>query len=163
MVMALRLLAAGDMHRRLWLYDTFTEMVAPGERDEPEVHERYAETRARGEQWVGSPIDDVRRNLMSTGFPPDRLEFVEGNVEDTIAARAPETIGLLRLDTEWYDSTRHETRAFLGPLVGRRRAHHRLLRPLAGSAGSGRRVLRKRRSRPLFGSLDCTGRLLVKR
>jgi hypothetical protein len=31
-----------------------------------------------------------------------------GKVEDTIPADAPERIALLRLDTDWYESTRHE-------------------------------------------------------
>jgi hypothetical protein len=29
-------------------------------------------------------------------------------VEDTIPAQTPEQIALLRLDTDWYESTRHE-------------------------------------------------------
>jgi hypothetical protein len=29
-------------------------------------------------------------------------------VEETVPERAPERIGLLRLDTDWYESTRHE-------------------------------------------------------
>ena len=29
-------------------------------------------------------------------------------VEDTIPAAAPEALALLRLDTDWYESTRHE-------------------------------------------------------
>ena len=33
---------------------------------------------------------------------------MEGKVEDTIPAQAPEQIALLRLDTDWYESTRHE-------------------------------------------------------
>src|ERR1051325_10354963 len=33
---------------------------------------------------------------------------LEGTVEETIPAQAPERIALLRLDTDWYESTRHE-------------------------------------------------------
>jgi hypothetical protein len=33
---------------------------------------------------------------------------VRGKVEDTLPAQAPEQIALLRLDTDWYESTRHE-------------------------------------------------------
>jgi hypothetical protein len=162
MVMALRLLAAGDMHRTLWLYDTFTGMVAPGKRDEPEVHERYAETRARGDQWVGSPVDDVRRNLLSTSFPSDRLEFVEDKFDDTIPGRAPETIGLRRLDTDWYDSTRHELEHLWdrlshgGVLIIDDYGHRR------GAREAVDEFFEKCKSRPLFARLDYTGRLLVK-
>jgi O-methyltransferase len=33
---------------------------------------------------------------------------VKGRVEETLPERAPERISLLRLDTDWYESTRHE-------------------------------------------------------
>ena len=46
--------------------------------------------------------------VFSTGYDPADVHFVRGRVEDTIPAYAPETIALLRLDTDWYESTRHE-------------------------------------------------------
>jgi O-methyltransferase len=162
-VMALQLIAAGDMYRTLWPYDTFAGMLAPGKREEPEVHERYAATHARGEQWVGSPVDDVRRNLLSTGSPPDRIEFVEGKVEDTNPARAPETIGLRRLDTDWYDSTRHELEHLWdrlshgGVLIIDDYGHWRGAREAVGE------FFERCKSRSLFARLDYTGGLLVTR
>jgi hypothetical protein len=36
------------------------------------------------------------------------VRFVKGLVEDTLPSSAPESIALLRLDTDWYESTRHE-------------------------------------------------------
>ena len=33
---------------------------------------------------------------------------MEGKVEDTIPGEAPEEIAVLRLDTDWYESTKHE-------------------------------------------------------
>jgi hypothetical protein len=58
--------------------------------------------------WARSPLDEVRRNLLATGYPADRVRFVVGRVEDTLPDQAPESIALLRLDTDWYASTRHE-------------------------------------------------------
>ncbi|OBF89121.1 hypothetical protein A5790_20880 [Mycobacterium sp. 852002-51152_SCH6134967] len=52
--------------------------------------------------------DDVYALLTSTGYPPERIHLVAGPVEDTIPAHAPDTIALLRLDTDLYESTRHE-------------------------------------------------------
>ena len=40
-------------------------------------------------------------------YPAERVHFVKGKVEDTIPG-APERIAILRLDTDWYESTRHE-------------------------------------------------------
>jgi len=50
----------------------------------------------------------VKEVLCGTGYPSERIHFVRGRVEDTIPASAPELIALLRLDTDWYDSTKHE-------------------------------------------------------
>ena len=36
------------------------------------------------------------------------MHFVRGKVEDTLPERAPDQLALLRLDTDWYESTRHE-------------------------------------------------------
>lgn len=33
--------------------------------------------------------------------------FVKGKVEDTVPEKAPDRISLLRLDTDWYESTYH--------------------------------------------------------
>jgi O-methyltransferase len=43
---------------------------------------------------------------VSIGLIVQRL--VKGKVEDTVPKNAPEKIALLRLDTDWYESTRHE-------------------------------------------------------
>ena len=36
------------------------------------------------------------------------MHYVKGKVEDTIPGQAPDSIALLRLDTDWYESTKHE-------------------------------------------------------
>ena len=43
-----------------------------------------------------------------TGYPEEKIHYVEGKVEETLPGAAPEKIALLRLDTDWYESTRHE-------------------------------------------------------
>jgi hypothetical protein len=53
-------------------------------------------------------LEEVKRNLYSTGYPKDKLHFIEGKVENTIPGFSPEEIALLRLDTDWYESTKHE-------------------------------------------------------
>ena len=57
---------------------------------------------------AGVPVDVVRANVESTGYPRERIHCVQGMVEDTLPDRAPERIALLRLDTDWYESTKHE-------------------------------------------------------
>nr|WP_235825929.1 TylF/MycF family methyltransferase [Candidatus Frankia alpina] len=46
--------------------------------------------------------------IQAVGYPADKIHFIRGKVEDTIPENAPDRIALLRLDTDWYESTRHE-------------------------------------------------------
>jgi hypothetical protein len=46
--------------------------------------------------------------MASTGYPESHVTYVKGRVEDTLPANAPEQVSVLRLDTDWYESTRHE-------------------------------------------------------
>jgi O-methyltransferase len=101
--------------RDLYLFDTFEGMTAPTENDVMILDEKPATellTKAKKEVatslWCCSPIDDVRENLSRTGYNLKHVHFIKGRVEDTIPARAPHSISLLRLDTDWYESTRHE-------------------------------------------------------
>jgi hypothetical protein len=50
----------------------------------------------------------VRENVVSTGYPPNLFHFAKGRVEETLPAQAPDQLALVRLDTDWYESTRHE-------------------------------------------------------
>lgn len=112
MLAALALESAGDRARHLWLYDTFEGMSEPTDRDVDfagrDARTEYEETRRSGEGWCASPLDDVKRALAATGTPAERLHYVVGRVETTIPREMPAQIALLRLDTDWYESTRHE-------------------------------------------------------
>lgn len=109
---ATMLRALGDTSRRLFLYDTFEGMTEPTERDKTLQGisaKSILDLDQRGTgYWCYASLEDVQQNLASTGYPREKLEFVVGPVEQTIPARIPERIALLRLDTDWYESTRHE-------------------------------------------------------
>lgn len=122
MVMAYALLKKGDVSRRLYLYDTFTGMPRPSGTDlalpdSSRVLETWS-TRQRKDhnEWAFSSLSEVKKNVFSTGYPPGQIEFVKGKVEDTIPNTVPERISLLRLDTDWYESTKHELK-HLFPLM----------------------------------------------
>ena len=116
MAAALALKELGEEHRHLYLYDTFEGMSSPTEEDVSALDGvaaagKFAATRLSDDSsdWCRAPLDDVRANLHSTGYPQDRVHFVKGKVEATIPATIPSgAIALLRLDTDWYESTRHE-------------------------------------------------------
>jgi O-methyltransferase len=93
--------------RRLFLYDTFEGMPEPTERDVGLDGRSAREEWEAKPDWLASSVDEVRANLARVGLS-ERATLVEGMVEDTIPAEAPDQIALLRLDTDWYESTRHE-------------------------------------------------------
>jgi hypothetical protein len=108
------LLAAGDTTRDLHLFDTYEGMPPPSDRDTRRSDERTAEELLAAESpedskvWAVATLDDVREGFAQVPYPPERVHFVEGKVEDTIPEHAPQRISILRLDTDWYESTRHE-------------------------------------------------------
>jgi len=122
MMMALALAHFGDTTRTLYLYDTFAGMPEPGAADVDAEGRESASTWGRMQrdghnEWCYSPLDEVKANLASTGYPADRVAYVPGKVEDTIPGTRPERIALLRLDTDWYASTRHELEHLYPALV----------------------------------------------
>jgi hypothetical protein len=123
MCSALTLLQAGDTNRRLYLYDTFEGMVPPDEAD-IDISGQAATAQLEAEQrtgdshiWGYAPLETVRRNMASTGYPEDQVSYVRGPVEQTIPDTVPNAIALLRLDTDWYASTRHELEYLFPHLV----------------------------------------------
>lgn len=112
MAAALALKDRGQTQRHLWLYDTFEGMSAPTEADRSHDGvgaQQQLDNTTRGEGvWCAASLQDVQANLASTGYPAAQLHYQRGKVEDTIPATLPGRIALLRLDTDWYESTRHE-------------------------------------------------------
>jgi O-methyltransferase len=108
MLMAMTLLACGVRDRTIWLYDTFEGMTAPSDADVQEMSGRPAREVMAGDDLFRcvAARTIVEENLARTGYPLFR--FVQGDVLSTIPQHAPERIAVLRLDTDWYESTRHE-------------------------------------------------------
>lgn len=115
MAAALALRAQGDLTRRLWLFDTFEGMTEPTALDVKLKNGAAAaakfealRTGANSADWCAAPIEQVERNMRSTGYPAENLRIVKGPVEETLLRDIPDRIALLRLDTDWYTSTRIE-------------------------------------------------------
>ncbi len=53
-------------------------------------------------------------------YPKDKIHYIEGEVENTIPVTMPKEIPLLRLDTDWYTSTKHELK-YLFSLLSKNR------------------------------------------
>jgi O-methyltransferase len=169
MLMASTLLLRGRADRTIWLYDTFDGMTPPSPDDVQEMTGRLAsEILAERERTPDDPFwgfaarAQVEANLRRTGYPMHRFRFVQGDVVATIPAEAPPEIALLRLDTDWYVSTRHELEQLYPRLVrggvlivddygywrGARKATDEYFRAIG--------------ARPLLSRIDFTGRIAVK-
>jgi O-methyltransferase len=111
MGVALTLLRLGVTDRDLYLFDTFAGMTDPGEQDFDNTGERAADLLAESSRdahiWAVASLDEVREAVSTVGYPAERIHFVQGPVEETLPENAPGEIALLRLDTDWYSSTRH--------------------------------------------------------
>jgi hypothetical protein len=109
---ALALLDRGVTDRELHLFDTFEGMSEPTEEDKALDGTPAAQLLAKSPRdakiWAVASLEDVREGMEETGYPAERIHYCAGKVEDTIPEHAPERIALLRLDTDWYESTRHE-------------------------------------------------------
>jgi hypothetical protein len=108
MAAALTLLRARVTDRDLYLFDTFTGMTDPGVEDVKQGGRHASELLDSPAFQCVADIDDVRTNMFSTGYAAERMHFIKGPVENTVPAHAPDEIAILRLDTDWYASTKHE-------------------------------------------------------
>jgi len=103
---------AGDHSRDLYLFDTFEGMPPPSGHDlrhdgRSAAHLLAASDRTAG-VWAYASLEDVQEGFAQVPYPAERIHYVQGPVEETVPAKAPEQIALLRLDTDWYASTKHE-------------------------------------------------------
>ena len=112
MAIARTLLQAADRDRTLHLYDTFSGMPPATDVDRDFLDQAAADQLDSQDKqdpksvWCYSGLDEVKANLSKTSYPATNLRFVQGKVEDTLLDDLPEKISMLRLDTDWYESTK---------------------------------------------------------
>jgi hypothetical protein len=107
------LVESGDTSRHLYLFDTYEGMSAPTEKDRRGHDGAAAQDLLQASPresgvWAVATLEDVRHGMSRIGYPDDRVHYVQGMVEQTVPEQAPEQISILRLDTDWYESTKHE-------------------------------------------------------
>lgn len=167
MAIALTLLRLGHTGRRLHLYDTFAGMSAPTDKDRAFDDRLATQVMEQGgvqrmSQWCLASIEEVRTNVLSTGYPRDRIALIEGTVEETLPTRMPARIALLRLDTDWYESTLHELThlypvlATGGVLIVDDYGYWK------GAREATDQYFTQHGPPPLLSRIDCTGRIGVK-
>lgn len=169
MMVALTLLAMGRTDRKLLLFDTFEGLPKPDAALDVDAWGNRAidgwlphKKSDQSSSWAYASLEEVRANLESTGYPMSQVTLVKGMVEDTVPGNAPSAIAMLRLDTDWYSSTRHELEQLYprlskngililddyGHFEGARKATDEYLKTLAVP--------------PLLNRVDYAGRIAVK-
>jgi hypothetical protein len=121
MAIARTLMECGDTERDLHLYDTFEGMSEPTEHDKRHDGMSAAEMLETHDitsgVWAYASLEDVQETMRESGYPAEKIHYYKGKVEETIPADVPDRISILRLDTDWYESTRHELEHLWSRLV----------------------------------------------
>ncbi len=104
--------------RHIYLYDTFEGMTKEGEFDINHRGVPAATILRRPSKMCIASLDSVKNNLALTRYPKEFFHFIKGDVAETLKQNdLPKKIALLRLDTDWYESTKIEMEVLYPNLV----------------------------------------------
>jgi glutaredoxin-related protein len=117
-------LIKNNIIRDIYLYDTFTGLTEPGENDytcndavlykmtKDNVHKEWEShiINDNVNNWCYTPLENVKNKLNSTGYPENKIHYIVGDVLKTLQDKnnIPKNIAVLRLDTDWYESSKYE-------------------------------------------------------
>ena len=169
MAVALQLNELQDTERELWLYDTYEGMTDPTERDKESTTGTSASTLLQTTSvgdgnniWCLADEADVRQNMYSTKYPDSRLHFVKGDVAETLTREFPDEISILRLDTDWYESTRVELEVLYSRLVSGGVCILDDYGHWLGARDAVDEFFTQHPPRPLISPIDFSGRIFIK-
>jgi len=162
MMMASALLGMGVRTRDIYLFDTFEGMTPLGEKDIDHAGDALSKMAEEKFSWLRVGIDEVRANMVRTDYPAARLHFVKGDVIETIPAQAPGRIALLRLDTDWYESTHHELEHLFPRLAPRGVLIIDDYGQFQGARQAVDEYLARQKEKYLLQRIDYTARMLIK-
>ena len=112
------------LNKKIYAYDTFEGMSEPSDIDVDLKNKPAQETKTNYAKnkiiWCYASLDEVKNNVRK--FNPDyenNFQFIKGDVLKTLKdeKNLPEKISLLRLDTDFYDSTMEELKTLYPRLV----------------------------------------------
>jgi hypothetical protein len=169
MLAALKLIELKNTKRKLYLFDTFEGMTEPSSADKLAVNAQIAKTLLQQQEkgdgnniWCISSLEEVRKNLQSIPYPKENIYYIKGKVEETLPYEEIKRIALLRLDTDWYESTKHELETLFdkietgGVLIIDDYGHW------TGSKQAVDEFIKKNKIKIFLNRIDYTGRLGIK-
>jgi len=101
-------------NRNFYIYDTFTGMSEPDSSvdksvflgdNSKNIFNKHQELNFNS--WCYASLCEVKENFIKAGLSLENINFIKGKVEDTLKIKSnlPEKISVLRIDTDWYEST----------------------------------------------------------
>lgn len=110
MAIVFTLLKNKNKNKRIFLYDTFMGMTKPSKKDYMLKSNISAKNLIEQNEYLRciANLSEVKNNIYKTNYPKKNFEIVIGDVKKTLKKVYPKKISLLRLDTDWYDSTKVE-------------------------------------------------------
>lgn len=115
-ILANKLFNELDSKRSVWMFDTFEGMTEPTQfdvaaRTKEHAFKKYISSQLDSHnEWCYASLEDVQNNCANSGLSIDDFRFVKGDVSKTLLEKQniPQNISVLRLDTDWYESTKVE-------------------------------------------------------
>ena len=94
-------------------------MPKPSDHDELRMSKLYENFKKENKDWVKASIEDVEESAKYFFDDINDFHFIKGKVEETLIQEKnlPSKISLLRLDTDWYESTKTELNVLYPLLV----------------------------------------------
>ena len=112
--------------RSYYLFDTYTGMTEPTIHDSrvgassntSTVEHWKNQSKSTHNEWAFASLEEVKKNFRSFNVLDSSINFIKGNVLETLlGSNLPKKISLLRLDTDFYDSTLIELQVLWPRLV----------------------------------------------
>jgi hypothetical protein len=105
-------------------FDTFLGMTKPTDNDfsaygkVKAIAQFNSSSREKHNEWCYATFEEVQENFLRAGISPSSFQLVKGDVSKTLRNNKVGTISFLRLDTDWYESTKIELK-YLWPLLSK--------------------------------------------
>lgn len=169
-ILAAEMFRLYNSDKKIWLFDTFKGMTAPTNLDVLASTGKSAKNKYDADQkeahndWCYASLQEVRGNFSSRGLISN-ICYVEGDVCQSLdigSVELPSKICVLRLDTDWYESTKKELEVLYpklsigGCLIIDDYGHW------SGSKKATDEYFEKHQNRPFFQYTDYSGRMAVK-
>jgi predicted O-methyltransferase YrrM len=170
MAMAYMLRHLENYEKELFLFDTFAGMTAPKDIDielnsglSAKVLLRTPPKKNDRDIWCIASYEDVSENMKQTGYPMGKIHLIKGDILKTLKLNAPKHISLLRLDTDWYESTKCELEILYPRLVSGGICIIDDYGHWAGAKKAVDEYFLENNIHPLLIPIDYSGRIFVKR